>query len=427
MKTRYFSLSVALAALLAAGSAGASFLLEPPVTLLHSRGPRLAVSDDGQRVLVTWSTSADVVFVTSIDGGDTFLPTRTVLRATGGLFYQVAPGLPLVSSDATKAFVMTGPLFRANHTSWIRAKLYVELTPAQLFQEGQSITAVSDACQYGGLLCATLRDFDLAAGDAAATFAAAWNAYQFDGPEQSDIWLATSVAGVPQFGSATNLSRLLLPSALGNDYDPRVASDAAGSRLFVSWTEIPPVRNFQVHLATSLDGGATWSLSGTANDAWYNSDVDYARDAGRVVWAYNTGFYFIRDEPSVIVTQLSDDDGTTLTPPVVVASRRDLPGGDTIQVTEPVRAAISRDGRTIAVMHAEEFCDAALGCTGGTDPFATVLSVSEDGGATYQRLGAVAYSFFADFDLGISSDGNTIYVAAGTAHDETYFIRAVRQ
>ena len=94
------------------------------------------------------------------------------------------------------------------------------------------------------------------------------------------------------------------------------------------------------------------------------------------------------------------------------------------QVTEPVQAAISR---TIAVMHAEEFCDAALGCTGGTEVFATVLSVSEDGGATYERLGAVADSFFADFDLAISGDGNTIYVAAGTAHDESHFIRAVPQ
>jgi hypothetical protein len=28
-----------------------------------------------------------------------------------------------------------------------------------------------------------------------------------------------------------------------------------------------------------------------------------------------------------------------------------------------VRAAISRDGRTIAVMHSEEFCDTAPGCT----------------------------------------------------------------
>ena len=195
----------------------------------------------------------------------------------------------------------------------------------------------------------------------------------------------------------------------------------------MSWTEVPPIENFQVHLAASIDGGSTWALRGAATDAFYDSDVDYARDAGRVVWAYHRGFYFIADDPSVIVTQTSDDDGVTLSPPIVVAAKETLPDGGTMQVTDPVRVATSRDGTTIAVVHAEEHCDTGRGCLGGTEGFATVLDVSEDGGAHYQHLGAVAHTFFADFDVAISGDGNTIYVTSGTLGGGSIMIRAIRQ
>ena len=97
-----------------------------------------------------------------------------------------------------------------------------------------------------------------------------------------------------------------------------------------------------------------------------------------------------------------------------------------MQVDRSSARATSRDGTTIAVVHAEEHCDTGRGCPRWHGGVRDRIDVSEDGGAHYQHLGAVAHTFFADFDVAISGDGSTIYVTTERCGG-SIMIRAIRQ
>lgn len=83
-------------------------------------------------------------------------------------------------------------------------------------------------------------------------------------------------------------------------------------------------------------------------------------------------------------------------------------------------------------MYAEEPCDNLFGCSGG-NPFNIVLSVGEDGGQTFDRVGVVAQSHLvqsldATFDLHVREDGGRIsLVAHSSDHDATVFQRYERE
>ncbi len=239
--------------------------------------------------------------------------------------------------------------------------------------------------------------------------------------------MAYSQAGDRRFSPAINLSALLLPTQDGNDFTPRIAMDGTGQTVFVNWTEVDGADGSAERIARSTDGGVTWSLLDSLDDRSYNSDLAYARDAGLLAWAYQTGFYFIADDPSVIALRLSNDAGASFAPQVVAAARQDLGGGDTMQVSGPVRTAVSRDGQTVAILHSEEFCSAVFGCSGGSvTPFEVVLSVSADGGSSFQRFGVVSQTFFAAYGVAISADGSSVFVASDTTAGMTVFVRADR-
>jgi len=118
---------------------------------------------------------------------------------------------------------------------------------------------------------------------------------------------------------------------------------------------------------------------------------------------------------------------------VTVAEKRVLGDGTEMIPTSPVRVSASDGGEVIAVLHAEEPCDPVFGCLGGSVlPFDVVLSISEDGGDTFERVGVVAQTHFAQslsyaYDLQVRGDGDAIYLVSESAqHGATVFRRAVR-
>ena len=193
--------------------------------------------------------------------------------------------------------------------------MFVQDDHAIPFPPSTTITHVSDDCRKPGLGCATC-DFDVA-GVVPNDSIRGLERLRFRRRVRR-----RDLGGARRWRRAFRSSRRSLASVgdnSSNDYDPAVATDATASKAFVSWTEVPPIENFQVHLAASIDGGSTWPCVERRRMRSTTARRSLCVDAGRVVWAYHRGFYFIADDPSVIVTQTSDDDGVTLSPPIVVA------------------------------------------------------------------------------------------------------------
>lgn len=187
-----------------------------------------------------------------------------------------------------------------------------------------------------------------------------------------------------------------------------------------------------MNLASSLDGGASWSLAQQA-DPWNDGDMAYANGSDELNVVYSTGFYFLQP-PAAIQLVKSVDDGATLSPPVTIALKHELPDGTEMMPASPVRISSSNDGQVIAVLHTEEPCDPIFGCLGGSVlPFDVVLSVSEDGGSTFERVGIVAQTHFAQslsntFDVQVRDDGELIFMVSESGeHGGSVFRRAVRQ
>lgn len=156
--------------------------------------------------------------------------------------------------------------------------------------------------------------------------------------------------------------------------------------------------------------------------------LDYARDVATLALAYQTGYFNDPADPSRIELRKSDDDGASFGAPVIVAARRDLGDGDYTQVRGPVELAVSRDGQTIAALHAEVFCDAVFGCeVSNTYPKDVVLSVSEDGGASFERVGVIASSIVQNYDIAIAADGSAVLMVVDDFDiDASVFVRAER-
>lgn len=422
----------------------AAFMLESPLQITSSRSVQLATSQDGQEILITWNKLDSVDYRVSHDGGLSFSPVKVAVEAPEspleGLSFEIENGTaPVFSADGLVAHIMAGLVLETDPISpppgWpadLKLSLVKLFTSTNLeagFERTQRITFVSDKCTSSfPLRCAGLRDFHLTANDSLDVMAAALNAYRFDG-KQGDIWFALGEDGEQQFFRAVNISRGVLSSPEGNDYNPRMAMDATGARIFISWTEISPSGNYMVNLAHSSDSGETWS-GPFVEDGWNVCDLDYARSAERLFWAYHTGYYFGDPQnPSRVDVRISNDGGETLGAATIAAIGYELPDTSTMEVTHPVRVAVSGDGQVVAVLHAEERCDPVLGCLGGfAEPFDIVLNVSEDAGATYKRVGVVAQSYFSTFDLSVRDDGQEVYITTdSTSPDGTVFLRAVRQ
>jgi hypothetical protein len=421
----------------------AQYLLDPPYTITDDRSLRVTASGGGQTVLLTWDDLTGVYFRVSNDQGLGFQPAKLVAAPPpenlDGLWLEYGSGsAPLMSNngDISRVFTAleleTDPFFPppglppALHASFLR--LYASGPFTSVFRFTHRVTPVSDVCLGPpGLACSGLRNLDAAMSDDAFVIGAAWTAFGYDG-QDGDTWFARGEFGTQVFADAVNLTEQVLARSDGNDYDAKIAMSADGSRIFVVWTEIAPATNFRLIITGSVDGGATWYPARIV-DAWYDNDVAYARSSGEVFVAYSTGYYFLAP-PSEIQVIASSDDGATFSPPVTVAAIRELPDGTQMIPTYPVRVATTADGEIVAVLHTEEPCRPA-GC--GSAPFEIVLSVSEDGGASFQRVGTVARSDFAQsltdtFDLQITDIGNLIFMTSHSdANDASIFRRAVRQ
>ncbi len=425
-------------------SARADFVLESPVQITSTRSVQLATSQDGQEILITWSKLNTVDYRVSHDGGLSFSPVMNAMEAPEspleGLWFEIESGTaPVLSADGSVAHIMAGLVLETDPFSpppgWpadLKVSLMRLYTSTNLdvgFDKTQRITHVSDRCTSSlPLRCASLRDFHLAANDSLDVVAATLNAYRFDG-KQGDTWFALGGDEGDKFFRAINISKRVLSSTEGNDYNPRMAMDTAGARVFIAWTEISPSGSYVVNLAHSSDSGETWS-GPFVEDGWNICDLDYARSAERLLWAYHTGYYFGDPQnPSRIDVRISNDDGVTLGAPTIAATGYELPDTSTMEVTHPVRLAVSGNGQVVAVLHAEERCDPVLGCLGGiSEPFDIVLNVSEDAGETYKRVGVVAQSYFSTFELSVRGDGQEVYITTdSTSPEGTVFFRAVRQ
>jgi len=311
------------------------------------------------------------------------------------------------------------------------ARLYGSGPATSSFRYTHTVTKLSDNCRgQPGLGCSSLRALDAAMSADGTKISVIWNAFGFDG-QQGDTWFARAQGSDRSFGAPVNLSELLLPSSAGNDFDPRIVSSADGNRLFALWTEVSLSGDSATYVSSSTDGGGSWSLA-EVPDAWSDGDLAYTDGNGVLHFAYSTGFYFLQPPSEIQIAQSSDDAGTFL-PPVTVAEKRVLGDGTEMIPTSPVRVSASDGGEVIAVLHAEEPCDPIFGCLGGSVlPFDVVLSISEDGGDTFERVGVVAQTHFAQslsyaYDLQVRGDGDAIYLVSESAqHGATVFRRAVR-
>jgi len=424
-------------------SVQAVFVLDSPTYIASAGSMELATSQDGQEILITWSWLDSVKYRVSHDGGLSFSPVMTVMEAPQstleGLWFDIEyDNACVMSADGSVAHVMAGLVIETDPwfppPGWPPAlkvtlfRLYTSYDLDRGFDKAQYITSVSaDRSWFFGLGHSYVRDFVLAANDSADIFAAALGAFNM--ARMGDTYFSQGEAGGYKFSRPKNLSRAVLPHPYGNDYDQRIVMDATGQKIFVCWTEISDDTDFSGNLAHSLDGGETWSEP-FVEDTWYDSDLDYADAAERLVWAYDTGYYFYDPlDPSRIAVRISDDDGMTMGEPTTVALAHTLPDSSTMQVTYPVRVAVSADGQVIAILHTEEHCTTAFGCTGGSiEPWQIVLSVSEDGGSTYERVGLVAISSYATFDLAVRQDGQEVFITSESEDaGGTIFLKAVRQ
>ena len=446
----FISNSVAVAAfsLFASVSAPAVavFSLEPPLVLTPDRIVGMAVSRGGQTVLVSWDDQLGVYFRLSQDGGLSFQPEKQVATPPpeniDGLWLEFNSGsVPLMSEDGRVSRVLaslgleTDPFFPPPglpprlHVSFPR--LYGSGPATSVFRYTHAVTKLSDNCQGPpGLGCSTLRALDAAMSADGDRIAVVWNAFGFDG-QDGETWFARAQGRDRTFDPPMNLSELLLPSSAGNDFDPRIVSSADGNRLFTLWTEVTLNGDFQANVASSIDGGTNWSLTQFL-DVWSDADLAYSDEAATLHLAYSTGFYFLVPPAEIQIAE-SSDDGGTFSLPVTIAVKHVLGDGTEMMPTSPVRVSTSDDGQIIAVLHAEEPCDPIFGCLGGSVlPFDVVLSVSEDGGATFQRIGVVAQTYFAQslslaYDIHVRGDGEAIYLVCESAqHGATVFRRALR-
>jgi hypothetical protein len=426
--------------------ATADFSLEPPLVLTPDRTVGMAVSRGGQSVLVAWDDQLGVYFRLSQDGGLSFQPQKQAAAPPpeniDGLWLEFDSGsVPLMAADGGVSRVLaslgleTDPFFPPPglpprlHLSFPR--LYGSGPATAFFRYTHAVTGLSDYCQGApGLGCSTLRVLDAAMSADGQQIAVIWNAFGLDG-QQGDTWFARAQGSDRTFGAPVNLSELLLPSSAGNDFDPRIVSSGDGNRLFVLWKEIGVSGDSPTNIASSTDGGVSWSLT-QLEEVSSDGDLAYTDESGVLHLAYSTGFYFL-DPPIEVQIAQSGDDAGTFSPPVTVAVKHVLGDGTQMMPTSPVRVSASDDGRVIAVLHAEEPCDPIFGCLGGSVlPFDVVLSISDDGGFGFQRVGVVAQTHFAQslsyaYDLHVRGDGDAVYLLSESAqHGATIFRRALR-
>ena len=424
-------------------AASADYVLKAPIRISSARFPAIAASADAQDVMVSWYTPTTAEFRRSTNGGNSFGPTRVAvddpsIHGDGAWFNMVYGTVPVFTVDGSAAYLMSGVTLKTDvyapppglPPGLNRNTLGVYDTTGTSSSPEQVIAVVSNGCELDTPLgCGSLGDFEFVSDDLAQHSASVFQYFQREGDQQSDIIVVPGEGGRLHFDSPINLSETVLESPNGHESAPKIAMDGSGQKLFVIWKETSGAS--ATRFARSLDGGSSWSLLPSNTDNASGIGLDYARTAGTLVQAYHTGFYYDPSNPSLIVVRTSSDDGNTFGPAVTVAEPQDLGGGDVEQVTGPVFIAVSRDGQTIAVLHAEEFCDNVFGCMGGSgEPFDTVLSVSEDGGASFQRLGVIARGNFASYDLAVSANGDHILIIAdhvsATGQEAAVFVRADR-
>jgi len=428
-------------------TAHAGFVLETPVAIGSDNSTRLAVSNGGQKVLVAWDNPNGVYYQVSDNGGESFRPGKQVDVPPpvhiDGLWLEFDAGsVPLLSANGSVSRVLaslgleTDPFFPPPglppmlHMSFPR--LYDSGAATFRFRYTHKVAAVSDRCDIRpGLGCSALREFDAAMSDDAARVGVLFNTYGFDG-QQGDTWFVSANPVDGSYDEPLNLSQLVTPGSAGNDFDPRIEMTADGSGLFALWREVAPGGDFRMNFTASQDGGASWTPVKWF-DAWHENDLAYAEASSELFLAYSTGYYFLTPPAAIQVVQ-SNDGGGSFSTPVTVALKHVLGDGTEMMPTNPVRVSASSDGEVIAVLFAEEPCDPVFGCLGGSSlPFDIVLSVSEDGGDSFERIGVIAQSHFAQsvpnvYDVHVREDGGTIYIVSHSEGDgATVFLRAVRQ
>ncbi|MCB9688086.1 MAG: exo-alpha-sialidase [Alphaproteobacteria bacterium] len=405
----------ALSGLTLAGAA-AAFTLEPSVFVTSEFATHLDAG--GETVTITWgSTGAarEVAGVTSGDRGVTFGP-REVIQAvppTLGAYRRLAPAgdaavrhsadgtIRVVLGSVTMKDVRLPPVYSSQYLT-----IPVEYSSLATWRSdfggpwlaSSFVDWMTDRCDAGGSRCAKLGEVGLALSDDASV---GWAAYcieqnYYHPGQMTDVLVTPVVMG----GPAGPVARMSDVPVHGSDcHFLDVATDASGSTVLVAWGPY-------VHLTRSVDGGVSWTELYLPYEN--SSDIEIVRDTGLTVLA--TGAW----DPLVIGStwiqiRTSLDGGATFDPPVVVDAT------PSIQV-DRVRLAVSRDGSTMALLY---------GVGGPTGD--VVLTVSEDGGGTWSRVGVVGrWTSTPTFDLAMSSEGDEIYVTRYHPQDGTRFSRAVR-
>ncbi|MCB9686789.1 MAG: exo-alpha-sialidase [Alphaproteobacteria bacterium] len=407
------------------------FTLQPTVPLDTRTVTGLAVAGDTVVVtLVDDGVPNDILARTSLDGGLTFGPRELVHSVTRApdAWHRLTPlsttavGL---SADGLERSVAGGILMTDSRLpplfSYPPVTVDVEYGAAGVWRDDGAgwvpahfLDAMTDRCDAGGRSCMLLAQVDDVAvsddGDVVWSSYTGWDHYLQANPGRRGQALITRAVRGSAVGAPIDLSARLLADDRTMELGARIATDASGDHVVAAlYRGSSPVEQ---HLGVSFDAGATWQDTMVEGAA---SDVDYARDADIVAWGV------IRTSPVeyAIDVRTSTDGGRTFGAPVTVHAS--VHGSPPSLMIDELRLAISRDGQVMAVVHEEDRCSPS--CGGAPD---VVLRVSEDGGATWTRLGVLTTTYAATYRVAVSDDGDTIWVAARDASGGSNLYRATR-
>lgn len=407
--------------------ANAQFVLDPPILIDSSaRFTKLAVSGDGQKIIISWVLGKEILYRSSRDGGSFFGPVTVAAEAppnppgsdTAVDFF--AESAPIITPDGSRAAMLAAveantlyaPILLPPFSTMARVRVYASSDMSGAFVQSHYVATLTDFREPESWLTGFHTTMHLETDGSGQSYFGVWNIFLL-GRSDRNVVFARGGRASPLFETPIDLSELPFSEPFEDDRDPKIAVDEAGIHLFVAWE-----RRSSTVLVRSSDGGQTWEqLDGLS--AGSKPDIGFARTGGRLVVLSSPGIY---PQPTRIAFILSEDLGETFGPEKIVAEGSITPR---VIVSKP-RVAISTDGEVIAVLYSQENCDPVWGC--GILPVEIRLAVSQDGGLSFEGLGVVAETYFDNtYDVTMDDEGRWIYlVAENEGSGAAVFRRAVR-
>jgi len=237
--------------------------------------------------------------------------------------------------------------------------------------------------------------------------------------------LTSTPATAQVFGSPELLSPSLVPSDVGNDRLPVIATNGGGAWI-AAWESSDPLdgsidTDLDILVSRSTDNGASWTPPAALNtnavsDSGSDSDVQVATDGNGhwvAVWSSNDTFGLTIGYDNDILVARSTDDGATWTPPATLNTNASTDLGSDLY---PV-IAIDQNGNWVVVWASTE----DLGATIGTD-LDLLIARSFDNGVTWTAPAALNQN--AAIDTGddtapaLVTDGNGAWIVAWSSGDD---------